>query len=67
MSAPRQRQRRPRVAVGHAPAMPRERKRRSKIPQGEDTFHWRAGEVVYGPPKTLEDILGTCWPVGRSK
>jgi hypothetical protein len=65
---PLRRQRRP---IARAPAAPGEMRRRrlESVPTGENSFNWRAGELVLGPsPKrgsALDDILARCWPEGK--
>jgi hypothetical protein len=55
----RQRHRRYRLAgPGHAPAAPRESRRRiEQIPVGTDLFSWRPGEVAYGPAPRLASMM----------
>jgi hypothetical protein len=61
----RQRPRRNRLAgTGHAPARPRESRRRiEQIPTGADLFPWRPGELILGirkRPNLARDTMARC-------
>jgi hypothetical protein len=52
-----------RRVTGHAPAAPRDHSQRSeRIPQGANSFPWRAGELVVGvgKPNLETDVMARC-------